>query len=174
MTSKHIRYTTTWAASVKELERQFGLWSIGRPLWSIEANADRYRAYDRRLAVEDRGVSLRFPFGGRELLLTCNAQETPAGNLRVLVLAVEAMRLNEVRGLSDVMREAYLQLEAPVAVRDPYEVLGVRSDAPMAVVEASYKAMAKATHPDTGGDEDAFKEVAAAWERVKADKGVTA
>lgn len=174
MTAKQMRYTTTWSKTVQELGWCFEKWGVPAHLWKIETATDHRRDYNRRGDLEERRVSLRFPFGGKEILLTCDAQETQAGNLRVLYLAVDAMRLNEVRGLNDVMREAYLQLEAPEKVRDPYEVLGVRADAPMAVIEASYKAQAKTAHPDAGGSEDAFKEIAAAWERVKADRGVAA
>lgn len=172
--ARQLRYTTPWRKTVEELKATFTRWGVGAHLWSIEAPSDRWRSWDRALGKEDRVVSLRFPFNEREILLTCDAQETPAGNLRVLFMAVESMRLNEVRGLSDVMREAYLQLEAPEVTRDPYEVLGVRPDTDIDIIEAVYKAQAKRTHPDAGGTDEAFKEVAAAWGRVKADRGVTA
>ena len=82
--------------------------------------------------------------------------------------------MQERRGLGGLAASHYLALAAPKFERDPYEVLGVRADAPLAVIEAVYKAQAKMTHPDAGGSEEAFKEVAAAWERIKSDREVTA
>lgn len=42
-------------------------------------------------------------------------------------------------------------------VDNPYSVLGISRDAPDAVVEAAYRALAKEKHPDNGGDPDEFK-----------------
>lgn len=39
---------------------------------------------------------------------------------------------------------------------DPYEVLGVSRDATMAEINAAFKAKAKKSHPDQGGDMDEF------------------
>lgn len=53
-------------------------------------------------------------------------------------------------------------------MEDPYNVLGVRKDAPQEVVEASYRRLVKEYHPDTGsGDRAKFEEVRNAYERVQ-------
>lgn len=108
---------------------------------------------------------------GREIVLTSKTQATAKGNLRVLVLGIEAMRLNEKRGLAEVMQQAYAQLAAPAKERDPYEVLGVRHDTPMAVIDAAYRALAKTAHPDSGGSTDVMAEINAAYERVRSERG---
>ncbi|VAI69141.1 unnamed protein product [Triticum turgidum subsp. durum] len=59
----------------------------------------------------------------------------------------------------------------PVAVRDYYDVLGVRKDAGQGEIKKAYYALAKKLHPDTNkGDADAekkFQEVQKAYETLK-------
>ena len=103
------------------------------------------------------------------ITLTLSEQARAVDNLAVLVIGIDQMRLNEKRGLTNVMQQAYLQLAAPPRERDPYEVLGVRRDSPREVLEASYKALAKSRHPDAGGSDEAMAELNAAYERIKAE-----
>ncbi len=49
-------------------------------------------------------------------------------------------------------------------VTNPYEILGVRRDATDDQVKAAYRRRAKTTHPDSGGDADAFSRVQKAYE----------
>src|SRR6478752_7702090 len=49
-------------------------------------------------------------------------------------------------------------------VTNPYEILGVRRDATDEQVKAAYRRRAKATHPDSGGDPEAFGRVQKAYE----------
>ena len=41
-------------------------------------------------------------------------------------------------------------------VNDPYDILGVERDADDAAIRAAYRRLAKESHPDSGGDADAF------------------
>lgn len=54
-------------------------------------------------------------------------------------------------------------------VRSAYEVLGVSLDDPLDLVWDVYRAKAKYLHPDNlaTGDEQAFKELKAAWDHVQ-------
>jgi len=52
-------------------------------------------------------------------------------------------------------------------VTNPYEILGVRRDATDDQVKAAYRRRAKATHPDSGGDPDAFSRVRKAYELLQ-------
>jgi molecular chaperone DnaJ len=49
-------------------------------------------------------------------------------------------------------------------MRDLYEVLGVPKDADAETIKKAYRRKARELHPDTGGDEEAFKELTAAHE----------
>lgn len=52
-------------------------------------------------------------------------------------------------------------------MRDLYEVLGVSRDASDADIKKAYRRKATEHHPDRGGDEEAFKELTAAYEVLK-------
>lgn len=47
---------------------------------------------------------------------------------------------------------------------DPYEILGVDRDATHEEIQKAYRKAAKETHPDAGGDAEAFKKVSEAGE----------
>ena len=51
---------------------------------------------------------------------------------------------------------------------DPFAVLGLAPTASEAEVKAAYRAAARRLHPDAGGDEAAFRELAAAAKRASA------
>lgn len=52
-------------------------------------------------------------------------------------------------------------------VRDLYDVLGVSKDATDADIKKAYRRKARELHPDQGGEEEAFKELSAAYEVLK-------
>jgi molecular chaperone DnaJ len=52
-------------------------------------------------------------------------------------------------------------------VRDLYEILGVGNDASDDDIKRAYRKRARELHPDTGGDEEAFKELTTAYEVLK-------
>jgi hypothetical protein len=107
---------------------------------------------------------------GKTVELLMDKQDKPKDNLRVLYLAVRSMRLNEVRGISDVVGSAYIQLNAPVTDKNPYEVLGIYQDAPLEEAEAIYRIKAKRMHPDQGGDPQKFKELQIAIDKIRSKK----
>jgi molecular chaperone DnaJ len=51
-----------------------------------------------------------------------------------------------------------------VASQDLYEILGVSQDASEADIKRAYRAKARDLHPDSGGDEEEFKELTTAYE----------
>ncbi len=48
--------------------------------------------------------------------------------------------------------------------RDPYQVLGVSSNASSAEIKAAYRQLVKRHHPDAGGDDEGILVLNAAWE----------
>lgn len=159
----------TYSATLDDLAETFRLWRVRD--WTVTPTRPMSRAtYE---SEEDRTVTLRFsPNGGAEVVLTMSKQQRAADNLRVLWLVAESLRKNELRGMGDVMREAYLQLPAPATVRDPYEILGVRPDAGAEIIDAAYKARAKVVHTDVGGTHEEMVEVNEAYERIKKEREV--
>ena len=115
-------------------------------------------------------AGVKFDLRGTWINVECDSQWAYKDNLRCVLFAVQSMRMNEKRGIADTLRKAYLMIEAPKEERDPYEVLGVRPDAPLTVIDASFRALLKERHPDAGGSDDAMKELNAAMERVRAER----
>jgi len=54
---------------------------------------------------------------------------------------------------------------------DPYIILGVHRNTPPEIMKAVYHAWAKHHHPDVGGDEETFKKVNIAWDKIKQERG---
>ncbi len=157
----------TWARTMEELGETFRLWRVRD--WSVTPSRPYSRA--RYQPVEDRRVTLRYLANGQpEIVLTYDRQDRPEDNLRALYLSVESIRKNELRGIGDVVRDAYLQLAAPTTQRDPYEVMQIRPDAAPEIVHAAYRTLAKRYHPDANGDAEKMTELNAAYERIRESK----
>jgi hypothetical protein len=166
-------YTVTtkvsWDDTIRQLSDMMAKWGVTE--WSVIPMRPYRRANEYWWSESERRVTLRYRHpSGREVLISLDAQQRGHDNLRVLYLACEAMRMNEKRGLGNVIADAYLQLEGAKQHVDPYEVLGVRSDAPMTVIEAVYKALAKERHPDAGGSTEAMTLLNEAMERVRTER----
>ena len=115
----------------------------------------------------DRAVSVTFTAGAHvNRTVTVDRFERPVDNLWALAIGLDAVRLNELRGLDDVARQVYMMLPAPKVERDPWEVLGLRSDADAETIDAVYRSKAKRLHPDVGGDAEAFKVLVDAYRAV--------
>lgn len=164
----------TWAETEGEIRRALSMWgadtySLTRP--GIDANVKKIRpASNLYQTPEEAAVRLVANWkGGRKLDLTYNQQARAVDNARVLFLAIDAMRLNEKRGIDKLMREAYLQLPAPDAAhvsRDPFDVLGLQRGASADEIEAMYRVKARKAHPDNGGSNAAMAELNEARERA--------
>lgn len=157
-----LRTDKTWHETMRDLSVAFRRWGV-----------DEWETVPRRepLRRDPQGVRLWYRLRSQGITLEMAAQETAVDNLRVLYLSIDALRLNELRGLGDVIQSAYLQLAAPATVRDPYQVLGVRPDSLIEVVEAAHRALAKRHHPDAGGSVEAMTEINNALDRVREDRG---
>lgn len=53
--------------------------------------------------------------------------------------------------------------------RDYYEILGINKNADQPTIKKAYRKLAKEKHPDSGGDEEEFKEIAEAYEILSDD-----
>ena len=154
----------TWQQTMQELEEQMRLWGVTE--W--ETNYPRGARSEAEQQKEiDRTINLTYHRHGKTVTLEIGKQNRALDNLRVLSLAVEAMRLNERRGLSSVLESAYLQLAAPSQAIDPYELLEIRPDTSLEVAEAAYKAKVRTVHPDRGGSSDQMKALNRAIDEIR-------
>lgn len=166
-------YTLTtnksWSVTQQDLASEFDKWGITE--W--DTNYPRgARLEGRNQAEVDRNVTLTYKKDGKTVLLTMSKQGRAVDNLRVLYLAIESMRMNERRGIGEVLQSAYAQLQAP-EVFNPYEILGIRGDVELWVAEAVYRTMASKYHPDSkpSGSEEKFKQINKAIEMIREEKG---
>lgn len=148
----------TFFETKDEIENEFRLWHVNEFRIGREKDGGAFVEW--------------YPLASNSLRVLRSSDQTSAANdLRKLYLIIKALRLNELRGFAEYMREYYLQLPAPATSRDPYDVLGVLKDTPLEDVETLYKAKARRLHPDTAaGDGEAMKELNAAIERIRQDK----
>lgn len=148
----------SWARTMLELSTTFNRWGISPAEWDTNyPRGARSEAGDQ--SVEDRTVTLTYSKNNKKVVLSMNTQDRAVDNLRVLYLAIESMRLNEKRGIGEILESAYLQLAAPVQKKSPWEVLQIYPGSPLAVAEAAYKVAALKAHPDKGGSEELMKEL---------------
>lgn len=152
-----------------QLARTFDKWGVGD--WSAEPNVPLSRVHSQHLTKLERSVTVRFWKDGREIVLSSDSQADGRENLKLIQLCVDDMRMIERRGAGEVMRSAYMQLPAPEAERDPYEVLSIRPGGPREVAEASYRALAKSKHSDAGGDDAGMAELNKAIAAVREREG---
>ena len=127
--------------------------------------------YDIPLSLKrEPNAVVIFTLRGTRISVECSSQYSYQQNLRACYYAIEAMRMNEKRGIADTIRKAYLQLDAPPEERDPYEVMGLRPDADLELVTDVYKMLSKKRHPDLGGSAKAMQELNDAYARIKLER----
>src|SRR2546430_16881142 len=154
----------TWHQTMEDLEDEMRRWGIIQ--WETNyPKGARSEAWSQKEI--DRTVKLTYNKNGKTVNLIMGKQNRAVDNLRVLYLAIEAMRLNERRGISDVLESAYLQLAAPPQAIDPYELLEIRPDASLEVAEAVYKAKVRNIHPDRGGSTEHMKRLNQAINEIR-------
>lgn len=143
-----------------ELDECFAKWGVRD--YSVDYNVPRAKFRNVTLSRVERAVTVRWmPRGSnREVVVSSDDQTSIEANVRKLFLGIDAMRMNERRGLNEVMRSAYMQLGAPTA--DHWTVLGVQPGASRALIESAYRTQAKQAHPDTGGSDEAMAALNAA------------
>lgn len=175
------RLTTdkTWHATLQDMAETFRKWKAVST-WRVTPNprgAAEYRKLERQNQSEsERTVLLEYVLHGTPVQLTMNKQSRAVDNQRVLYLAVEDMRLIEARGISDVVRAAYLQLAAPAPAamtnQDAYAVLGVSPSQSLTEIERRYRQLAAQFHPDKpSGDLAQFQAITAAIAHIRSEKG---
>lgn len=164
----------TWSVLKEELFETFRKWQ--KVEWSITPEKNltpraRYYSLDERL------VTVRFRDGGKLIGLACASEPFAKDNLALLVLAIESLRMNEVRKIHRLVAGAYGLMYPPPPFRitepdpddegDPYAILGVPASYPLAVIEKIWKAHLLATHPDVGGSEERAKRLNTAMDEIR-------
>lgn len=134
--------------------------------------------YAKQPKIDDTGVVLYFTRKGQEIAIACEAWHSLEANLRAIGLTIEAIRGMERWGTEEMVDRAFTGFAAlpesvivtPYTSRPWYEVLEVLPTASPESIKAAYKHKLRQTHPDTGGDVDAFNEVQKAYKESGANQ----
>lgn len=174
----------TWSELIQQLDDTKRKWGIGE---LTIANALPPKSRQKRYQSDDeRTVTLGFAFysgGRREIKLVVKREQTATENLALIATALEMIRMAQVRGVSDLLVKLYRQmypLPAPAPLPPPpgpapripphYAVLHLAPDAPLAVCEASYRALARTAHPDQGGSTAQMQRLNLAIETIRKER----
>ncbi|ELY99453.1 J domain-containing protein [Natrialba asiatica] len=128
-------------------------------------------------SVEDPGVVAYFTKDSEQMAAACDRWDNLRDNAQDLYHFLHETRMQEQRGTVTAESE-YQKLRLPSAdetedetAQSPYEILGVTEDASSDKIREAYRERVKETHPDTGGDEDEFKQVNVAYRAITAPEG---
>jgi hypothetical protein len=156
-----IRTRKTSADVRQDVRAEFRRWGM---------SPDEYEIWPKE---PDGGAQVDFWRDGKKQTIRCKKARDFAGNLFALWRVIEALRLAQQRGILDTLVMAGLAMLPAGAIKiDPYELLGVRSDATMSVIEAAFRARARDLHPDKGGDNEQMKALNEAHEQIRRERGM--
>jgi hypothetical protein len=174
----------TWSRILDDLQESFRKWGLVERGWRVEALLAPRSATKQNQDLQERTVTLHWRRRGKPYTITMNRQSRAVDNLLVIWLIVETLRLNDARGyaaeVAAVYRQEFPALPGPGQTgaaapaphpRDPYAALWLRSGAPLEVAEAAFRALAKTTHPDHGGDRAAWDRIQQAIEAIRKERG---
>lgn len=137
----------------------------------------QFPGYPERYAAPiDPGVAVSFTLNGTPYIFTCDEFEAVQGNMRDIgQLLREKRMLSQLHPCASLDREfaGYKAATIPIEVstrRKPWwKVLYVSPDAPLEVVEAAYKSLARIVHSDVthNGSDAAMAELNRAVEEAR-------
>ena len=132
--------------------------------------------YSNSREPDDTGVAVYFQLKGSDRVLACDAFTKVAGNLAAVAAHVEAIRAVERYGVGS-LEQAFAGYTAlpPEPSVDWWAVLSLPRDASLEAIEAAWRRLALAAHPDRpGGSHDAMARINAARDAaikaVRADR----
>lgn len=104
---------------------------------------------------DDPGVIVRWTRAGKQYALPCDKYRTRAENLGAIAATIEAMRIIERHGVLST-EQSYRAAEALPAGNVHHVVLNVGANATEEEIEAAFRKLARAKHPDAGGSMEEF------------------
>lgn len=145
-TAGSLRTTLSWQEISYRLRDNFRKWGIREYVLP-------------QLNSSQTGVTVDFLQAGEWRQASCSRFPRPHENYHALLLAFEAVRKADQRGIAGVFAQVAQAFALPEPATGPYAVLGVRpGDAPERIRDA-YMDRIKETHPDHGGDPREFQRV---------------
>lgn len=116
----------------------------------------------------DTGVACYFKLNGKPQVLACDRWNRVADNIAAIAQHIDALRRIERYGVG-TMEQAFAGYAAlPASPTDWWLVLEVGADATDDDIDAAYRRLARAQHPDVGGSHDAMARLNTARDIAKA------
>lgn len=152
---------------MQSLEKTFA--GLGVDQWTTKpmrpTATDHYFSAEK----EKRRVTVEFELDGRYMSLTMADHPQQRQNLYVIWAALEAMRMNRVRGLEKVLTEAYKLLSGPSNPEDPYALLNVTRGTTAENLNAQYRSLAFQYR----NDEERLRQLNVARQAILDDLGLS-
>lgn len=119
---------------------------------------------------EDAGVAVYFRWDGAMRCIAVDRYDRPEANVRAIYMILEARRQEMRHGGLHIVRAAFKGFAALPAPSGGWRaVLGLGPEAGLAEAESAYRELARAHHPDVGGDADRMAEINAAIISARAE-----
>lgn len=109
--------------------------------------------YSKQAQPRDQGVAVYFTLKKRQMCFACDRWEKIQDNIYAVSMTIEALRGIERWGSGSMVEQAFTGFVA-LPSNSPWEVLGLKSGATRAEIEAAFREKAKACHPDHGGSHE--------------------
>lgn len=151
-------FKVSWAVAIKDLLAEIARFA------SQHVVTSNITGLSAELVGKDPGVAIWFVRSGQVRCIACDQYWTVRENVRALTLCIEALRTMDRHSTQIVDMMLASPSNAPQLPqqsgdgREPWWlVLGVAEDAQIEAIEAVYRTLSKAAHPDhEGGSQDAM------------------
>jgi hypothetical protein len=157
------RFRTTLGKAIKEV--QLEVERLGGGNLVISSNLPLRRdgmPYANASQPQDKGVAVYFDYKKKPMCFACDRWNRIEDNIWAITKTIDSLRGIERWGSGQMVEQAFTGFLALPAPEQPWQVLGVRSQATTAEVEAAYKRLASQHHPDKGGDSNQMARINAA------------
>lgn len=155
------------ALAVARLQREFDM--IDARYGVISSNLETRldgRPRSGQSEPDDPGVAVYFQLRGRSYCLPCDTYQRVADNIAAVAAHIEATRAIRRHGVATVeeMFSGFQALPSPAHERPWQQVLELHREPRItrAMIEASYRRLARERHPDIGGSDRMMAELNAA------------
>jgi hypothetical protein len=134
---------------------------------NVELRLDGLPRSNGSRACMDPGVAVYFELKGKRIVLPCDKWDRVECNLMAVVKHIEATRGLERWGVGTIERsfEGYLALPEKGTQMAWYDVLRIPPNADAALIDQTFRLLAKVAHPDAGGNLERWHELNTAREQ---------
>ena len=115
---------------------------------------------------EDGGVAVYFSLGGRPSVLACDRHNWAAENVRAIAMTVKALNLVGKHGGGVILERSMRGFAGRPGDGGWWSILQVEETASREEIEAAFRELARAHHPDLGGTQERMAELNAAREQA--------